>query len=273
LLTSRDPSRWDALAAIVATGANCGALMRELAVEDANWLRSPTGERLRLVQSIGATMGRAPNEQRDEFFCWVDELPDEFVTGKVALQAGLARSQHEEARDRSSSRELVENPNPDRDRVVERYRESLSIEGDWQRGARHYATHCLSCHPVQGFGPTVGPDITSVASRPKQELLVDILDPSRRVSPDFVAYAAVTTKGVVTTGIIAAETEDSVTLRRERGEQVTFRLSDLVNLQPSHKSIMPDNVEAQLDVQALADLLAFLKAPARERIEAMPPEP
>jgi putative heme-binding domain-containing protein len=107
----------------------------------------------------------------------------------------------------------------------------------------------------------VGPDITSVASRPKQELLVDILDPSRRVSPDFVAYAAVTTKGVVTTGIIAAETEDSVTLRRERGEQVTFRLSDLVNLQPSHKSIMPDNVEAQLDVQALADLLAVLRPP------------
>jgi hypothetical protein len=36
---------------------------------------------------------------------------------------------------------------------------------------------------------------------------------------------------------------------------------------------MPDGVEAKLDVQALADLLAFLKAPARELVESMPPEP
>jgi putative membrane-bound dehydrogenase-like protein len=273
LLTARDLSRWDALAAVAATGANGGALVRELVFEDASWLRAPAGERLRLLQAIGQAMGRAPQAQLDEFLRWVDELPEEFVTGKVALQAGLARGQREAAQGLPASRGTAQQTNPDRDRVIDRYQQSLAIEGDIKIGARHYAMHCLNCHPVQGFGPAVGPDITSVASRPAQELLVDILDPSRRVSPDFAAYAAVTASGIVTTGIIAAETENSVTLRGERSEEATFRLRDLVDLRPSQKSIMPDGLEAKLDVKAVADLLAFLQAPARELVESLATEP
>jgi putative membrane-bound dehydrogenase-like protein len=273
LLSSHELSRWDALAAVVATGPNGGPLVRELVLADENWLRRPTSERIQLLQEIGQAMGRPPQEQRNEFLAWLDDLPEEFATGKVAIQAGLARSQRDQAKGEPSSRAFIENANPDRDRVVEAYRSSLSMQGDGKRGARHYAAHCLSCHAVQGFGPSVGPDITSVATRAKQELLVDILDPSRRVSPDSLAYTAVTTGGLVIAGIIAAETDDSVTLRREKGEEVTFRLVELTDLRPTQKSIMPDGLEAKLDAQAVADLLAFVQSPAKELVESAADEP
>ena len=198
--------------------------------------------------------------------------PTNLCPARWLLQAGLARSQREEAQDVSSKSGRAENLDLNRDRVVEGYRASLALQGDRQRGARYFATNCLNCHAVQGLGPTVGPDITSVASRSKPELLVDVLDPSRRVAPNFVAYTAVTAEGVATAGIIAAETEHSVTLLQEQNKEFTFRLSELVDLRPSSKSIMPDGFESKLDVQAIADLLAFLNAPQRDMIESLSSE-
>jgi putative heme-binding domain-containing protein len=273
LLSSRELSKWDSLAAVVSTGASGGSLVRELVLQDAGWLTSPSGERIRLLQLIGETMAGAPGELRQEFIQWLDALPEEFVAGKVAIQVGLARGQQVEARDRRQALEEITNVDADRGRIVGAYGESLNFEGDRQQGARHFIAHCHTCHPIQGLGPAVGPDITSVAARPKEELVVDILDPSRRVSPDFLAYMAVTKDGTSTEGLIAAETGQAVTLRRERGEEVTFRLADLVDLRASRKSTMPDGFETKLDAKAMADLLAFLKSPSRELVEALARDP
>ena len=114
---------------------------------------------------------------------------------------------------------------------------------------------------MQGVGHRVGPDLASVASRRTDLLIVDILDPSRQVSPDYINYLAVTKDGRVLNGVIAGETTESVTLRREEGQQDTIPRSNIEELRASGKSIMPDGLEEKLTPDQLADLLEFLHHP------------
>jgi putative heme-binding domain-containing protein len=103
--------------------------------------------------------------------------------------------------------------------------------------------------------------LASVASRRTDLLIADILDPSQQVTPDYVNYLAVTKQGRVLSGLIAGETSDSITLRREEGQQDTIPRSDIEQLRASGKSIMPDGLEEKLTLDQLADLLEFLHHP------------
>jgi putative heme-binding domain-containing protein len=103
--------------------------------------------------------------------------------------------------------------------------------------------------------------LASVAARRSDLLLVDILDPSQQVLPDYVSYLAVTKDGRVLTGLIAAETAESVTLRREEGQQETLPRSKIDQFRASGKSLMPDGLEQKLTPDQMADLLEFLHHP------------
>ncbi len=102
----------------------------------------------------------------------------------------------------------------DRTAIVARFEPALKRPGDHDRGAAIFEKQCLTCHSVQGRGQRVGPDLSGVGARPKETLLVDLFDPSRQVTPDFVAYTLVTRQGQVFTGLLASETASGVTLRR-----------------------------------------------------------
>jgi putative heme-binding domain-containing protein len=58
--------------------------------------------------------------------------------------------------------------------------------------------------------------------------------------------------------LIAAETANSVTLRRQENQQDTVLRDDIETLRSSGLSIMPEGLEKNLDRQAVADLIAYL---------------
>jgi putative heme-binding domain-containing protein len=149
----------------------------------------------------------------------------------------------------------------DRDEVLARYADVAKHRGDSPSGAQIYKRSCQTCHAIQGIGKSVGPDLTSISSRRSELLLVDILDPSRQVSPDFVNYVALTKGGQVLSGLIVAETAESVTLRREEGELQTILRTEIEQLRASGKSMMPDGLEQNLTPEQMTDLLEFLHQP------------
>src|SRR5262249_32484056 len=104
-------------------------------------------------------------------------------------------------------------------------------------------------------------DLGGVGSRPKDALLVDVLDPSRQVSVDYISYSIVTTKGDSWSGLIAAETPASVTLRRAGQPDETILREQIKELRAEGKSLMPDALEQGWSTQDLADLLDFLRQP------------
>jgi putative membrane-bound dehydrogenase-like protein len=168
---------------------------------------------------------------------------------------------HNESLRRRAQPLLVSVIPADRTEVLKRYADVARRSGDPARGASLFKQNCQTCHAIQGVGHKVGPDLASVASRRTDLLIVDILDPSRQVSPDFINYLMVTKDGRVLNGVIAGETTVSVTLRREEGQQDTIPRSDIEELRATGKSIMPDGLEVKLTPDQLADLLEFLHHP------------
>ena len=135
------------------------------------------------------------------------------------------------------------------------------MEGERRRGAAIFAKTCLLCHTVEGQGRHVGPDLSGIASRPKEALLVDILDPSRQVSPDFINYSLMTTDGKRVSGFIVSETTAGTTLRRAGEADDTVLRSQIKELRAEGKSLMPEGLEQGLTPQDMTDLLSFLQKP------------
>jgi putative membrane-bound dehydrogenase-like protein len=154
---------------------------------------------------------------------------------------------------------------PARQKVVESYRPALDLKADPARGKVLFQKTCATCHRLENVGVEVGPDLLSaLRTKTPEALLVDILDPSREVDPRFIEYVVTTTAGRVYSGMIAAETASSVTLRRaEKAEDAILR-SQIDMIQATARSLMPDGLEMQLSRQDLADLIGYLQAVAKK---------
>jgi putative heme-binding domain-containing protein len=61
--------------------------------------------------------------------------------------------------------------------------------------------------------------------------------------------------------MLAAESAGSLTLLGLDGEEQVILRSELRTLISSGRSLMPEGLEAAVDAQAMADLVAFLAAP------------
>lgn len=155
---------------------------------------------------------------------------------------------------------------PDRQKVVAAYRAALDLKGDRARGKTAFKKNCATCHRLEGEGFEVGPDLLSaLRNKSPEQLLTDILDPSREVDPRYLNYQVTTKKGTVLSGLIAAETASSVTLRRGEKAEDTILRSQIEEITATAKSVMPEGLEAQLARQDVADLIAYLRAVAAPR--------
>jgi putative heme-binding domain-containing protein len=132
-------------------------------------------------------------------------------------------------------------------------------------GEKVYMTSCSTCHRLHGQGYEVGPSLSSVAGREKRALLTDILDPNRAVAPQFQVYL-VKIPGArdPVSGIIAAETPTSITLRRANAEETIVLRRDILEIKAYTASLMPEGVEANVTAQNFADLLEFLQRGAQK---------
>ena len=153
----------------------------------------------------------------------------------------------------------------DRGRVVAAMRPALKMAGDPSKGVAIFEKACATCHPAQGRGESVGPDLATIAGRTAEDLLIHILDPNREVPPAYLDYRIATTDGRVVTGMIASETAAAVTLKRAGGVVESVPREAIEAIASSGLSLMPEGLEVGLSTEDFADLLAYLRGlkPAR----------
>jgi putative heme-binding domain-containing protein len=155
---------------------------------------------------------------------------------------------------------LFSAPQARRQDVVAAYQKALQLKGDPAHGKEVFKANCSTCHRLEGVGQQVGADISAIRDRGLDTVLLNILDPNREVMPQFLSYVLVTTSGRVLTGIITAETANSLTLRQPDGRDETVLRIHIDELRSTGLSYMPEGLEKQIDVPAMADLLAYLNS-------------
>ena len=149
---------------------------------------------------------------------------------------------------------------PSRAKVIEQYQSTLELSGNAERGAAVFKAHCATCHAVSGQGKAVGPDLATVQNRSAEQLLLQILDPNREVKPQYVSYQVITDEGRIKSGIIASESDASITLRRAEGAEDVIARQAIDSLTSTGLSLMPEGLEKEISPQQMADLLAYLKS-------------
>ena len=149
--------------------------------------------------------------------------------------------------------------NTDRAKVVMDYQSSLTISADGLRGKEVFVKHCASCHKVADVGVQVGPDISDSRTQQPAQILTNILDPNRAIDNNYFRFVALTADDQVIEGMIAEETSDSIVLRGQNNTRHTLKRADLQELKATGVSLMPEGLESQIDHQAMADLISFVK--------------
>ena len=139
----------------------------------------------------------------------------------------------------------------------------LALKGDADRGRQIFfkssAAQCKKCHRVQGFGDTLGPDLSQIGKKYERATLLEtILDPSKAIAPEYVAYLLETTGGQVYAGFLVEKTDQEVTLKDVEGKQIRVPTAEIALFEPQKKSLMPELVLRDVTAQDAADLLAFL---------------
>jgi putative heme-binding domain-containing protein len=142
--------------------------------------------------------------------------------------------------------------------VLDAYKGVLAMQADLEKGKQHFKKVCSVCHRLDNVGTEIGPNLATLQIRGAEAILLNVLDPNREVNPQYVNYIVLTTSGKSYTGLIAAETATSVTLKRQENATDTILRVNIDELKSTGLSIMPEGLEKDLDPQAMADLIAYL---------------
>lgn len=170
-----------------------------------------------------------------------------------------ALQQHADLSIREKANSLLgRSTNSNRDEVLAKYRESLTLRGSQESGKQHFAKSCAACHRLDGVGYELGPNLATFKYRGAEAILQNVIDPNREVNPQYLSYTVLTTDERTITGMIESETATHLTLVRGDNARDTIPRSEIEQLKSSRVSIMPEGLENQLNPQAMADLLAYL---------------
>lgn len=147
-----------------------------------------------------------------------------------------------------------------RNEVVTQYSQAMEkLNGDPTAGKTVYMQVCMACHKngEQGFAE-LGPNLATVAAWDRDQLLTNILDPNREVSPNYIEYLVELKDGSTLSGAIVNETSNAIILRRPDASRQYIVRRDIKKLNNTNLSLMPEGLEGALPPQKMADLVSYL---------------
>lgn len=250
LLTPTTPG--DVQLAIVKTlSAHTGAQVSELLLK--NW--SSYGPAVRR-EAMEAMLGRA-----DRVLKLLEAVEAKKVAASDFTPTQIQQLQtHLNATVRTKAAALFKRSDSDRAKVVKAYLPALELKGDAAKGKAVFQKTCAACHKLDGVGFDVGANLlAALPSKSGEDLLAAVFDPNREVDPRYVSYSVVTDDDRVLTGIVAAETPTSITLRRADGKEDVILRSNIATQRSTSLSLMPVGLEKELQPQDVADLFAYLR--------------
>jgi putative heme-binding domain-containing protein len=126
---------------------------------------------------------------------------------------------------------------------------------------------CVACHKLNHEGQVFGPDLAKLGTLGDDKkkhspafILESILNPSKDIDKKFQSQVFVLDSGKIITGMIVEETANSIRLQRSDGTSETVLRIHVETLRSTGLSFMPEGLEKEIDLQSMADLLAYLRS-------------
>lgn len=194
-------------------------------------------------------------------------LLDGVESGKIQQETigwprsvGLMAQANEALRNRS--RVLLTKKDDARGTVIKKYNDALTLTGNASSGKQVYQKNCSVCHQIGGSeGVSFGPDLGTIRNRRPESIVGDILDPNLSIADGYDIWILELKSGESVQGLISAETPTAITMSNYGGHKTVIARKEIKSLKALGMSSMPAGLEAEIDQQAMADLLAYIKQP------------
>ncbi len=134
---------------------------------------------------------------------------------------------------------------------------------NYDRGRELFgAVGCYTCHRFATEGGAVGPDLTGIAGRfSSRDLLESIIEPSKEVSDQYAPIIVTRKDGETVVGRIANLNDETLMLATDMtdpGGFTNIKRTDILSIETSRMSPMPEGMLNTLKEDEILDLTAFL---------------
>lgn len=141
--------------------------------------------------------------------------------------------------------------------------------GSPQRGRRILeSARCLNCHKLGDEGAGLGPDLSTLSSRFRdEEILEAMVEPSKVISDQYKSITVALSDGQVFNGMPAGGDGETLVLLLSDGTKVNLAKDEIEEQAESSLSVMPAGLLNTLSLDEIADLLALFAAQPRVEIK------
>jgi putative membrane-bound dehydrogenase-like protein len=177
--------------------------------------------------------------------------------GAIELKKLVTRASGESKE--TLTQELGQLVNSNRGLILAEYQACLELHGDPRAGKEVFRAQCATCHRIADVGVQVGPDISDSRTQQPLQLLTSILNPNLAIDSNYFRYVILTKDDEIVEGMVAEETADAIVIRGQEDRRTVVRRVHVAEVKATGVSMMPDGLEAQINHQAMADLIAYIK--------------
>jgi putative heme-binding domain-containing protein len=131
--------------------------------------------------------------------------------------------------------------------------------GDPYRGEPLYLNRCAACHVLFFKGGAIGPNLTSYQRDDLGTMLISIIDPNAEIREGYENHLVTTTDGRALSGFLADSDTHGIVLRGFDGTDLALARTDIAEMKPAGRSLMPEGLLNGLSDQDLRDLFAYLR--------------
>ncbi len=126
-------------------------------------------------------------------------------------------------------------------------------------GAGLFRKHCASCHRIDGYGYSVGPDISDMRTQTAEQIIHAILTPNAAIDANYFRYQVITTSGQLVEGLLLDQNQSGVTLKQQDAKSTFIPQEEIEQARSSPLSLMPEGFEQSITPSEMFQLVDYLK--------------
>ena len=129
-----------------------------------------------------------------------------------------------------------------------------------ETGAKVFQDFCASCHKFQSVGNAYGPELTTIGSQPRRDILRSIFFPQEKIDPKYETTVSRLRDNKTVRGLVVSEDATNVRLKTaDNADLVTVAKADILKRTRERASIMPEQLIDKMGGDAnISHVVAYL---------------